>query len=355
MRKILLLTVVMLLSFGSYAQQGVKWETGTFEQSLKKAQKANKMIFMDCFTSWCGPCKWMSENVFSTKEAGDYFNKNFVCVKFDMEKGEGTELKARYGVQVFPTFLIIGTDGNEVGRLVGKNELKPFINFVEIAKDKERSPLALEQKLKESGNIQYAYDYIDVMTKLDMHDYTGFIFNKYWDKIDKYGKFNRKNVIYFPRAIQLKTPLVFFDILDNKAEYDRHFGKEVINKVLVDGLSEEFYYFFATKTYNAETISAEAMEKACNVMKMLASDDAYAQFMTIAAKAKYSGNNDEFIKYLDVQNLSSFCTFRQLMQVRMMMNNFEIPEEVKAKFIRDLRAFYEEQLKSTDKDWEKYK
>jgi thioredoxin-related protein len=350
MKKVLFLAVAMLLSFGTSAQQGVKWETGTFAQSLKKAQKANKPIFMDCFTSWCAPCKWMSENVFPTKEAGDYFNKNFVCVKFDMEKGEGTELKARYGVQAFPTFLIIGTDGNEVGRVIGKNELEPFINNIEIVKDKERSPFALEQKLKESGNIQYAYDYIDVMTKLDQHDYTGVIFNKYWNTIDEYGKFNRKNVIFFPRAIQLKTPVVFFDILDNKAEYDRHFGKEVINKVLVDGLSEEFHYFFATKTYNAGTISAEAMEKACNVMNMLASDDAYAQFMTIAAEAKYSGNIEKFVNYLDVRKLSSFCTSRQLMQVRMMMSNFEIPEATKAKFIRDLRAFYEEQLKSTDKD-----
>ena len=134
MKKILLAVVLLILfgSYVSYAQQGVKWETGTFEQSLKKAQKANKMIFMDCYTSWCAPCKWMSENVFPTKEAGEYFNKNFICVRFDMEKGEGPDLKTRYGVKAFPTFLIIGTDGNEVGRLVGKNELEPFINNIEI-------------------------------------------------------------------------------------------------------------------------------------------------------------------------------------------------------------------------------
>ncbi len=46
-------------------------------------------------------------------------NENFVCVKYDMEKGEGVELKKRYEVSAYPTFLVIDADGTMVHRFVG--------------------------------------------------------------------------------------------------------------------------------------------------------------------------------------------------------------------------------------------
>ena len=70
-------------------QPGIYWEKGTLMQALEKAKKeGDKMVFLDCYASWCGPCKYMAGTVFTTKEAGDYFNKKFVNIKIDMEKGE---------------------------------------------------------------------------------------------------------------------------------------------------------------------------------------------------------------------------------------------------------------------------
>ena len=72
--------------------QGVEFRDLTFRQALEQAQKEGKLVFMDCYTSWCGPCKNMLNNVFTLPEAGEFMNAAFVCVKFDMEKGEGKEL-----------------------------------------------------------------------------------------------------------------------------------------------------------------------------------------------------------------------------------------------------------------------
>ena len=69
--------------------------------------------------SWCGPCKMMTNDIFPQEKVGKYMNENFVCVKYDMEKGEGVELKKRYEVSAYPTFLVIDADGTMVHRFVG--------------------------------------------------------------------------------------------------------------------------------------------------------------------------------------------------------------------------------------------
>ncbi|MBR4094560.1 MAG: DUF255 domain-containing protein, partial [Bacteroidales bacterium] len=92
MKKVLLILVSVAFSLVAFAQDGVKWETGSLQEALDKAagnKKGPSVVFLDCYTSWCGPCKMMAEKVFPTKEAGEYFNKRFVNIKIDMEKGEG--------------------------------------------------------------------------------------------------------------------------------------------------------------------------------------------------------------------------------------------------------------------------
>ena len=87
--------VCLLICVCGYFQlfsQGVDFKQITLKEALEQAKAQGKMVFMDCYTTWCGPCKMMTEEVFPQKEAGDFFNAHFVNVKFDMEKGEGKEL-----------------------------------------------------------------------------------------------------------------------------------------------------------------------------------------------------------------------------------------------------------------------
>lgn len=120
------MTLLMLLTAAAgFAQTetasaaGIQFETGTWAEILAKAKQQNKYVFVDAYTTWCGPCKWMDKNVFPTAEAGEYFNKNFVNAKIDMEKGEGLEIAKTYSVQAYPTYLYVDGDGNLVHRVVG--------------------------------------------------------------------------------------------------------------------------------------------------------------------------------------------------------------------------------------------
>ncbi|MGO4709461.1 thioredoxin family protein [Chryseobacterium sp. 2TAF14] len=117
MKKTAILSFLFLAAI-AFAQ-GIKFEEGNFKSILAKAKKENKLVFIDAYAVWCGPCKLMVKNIFPLKPVGDYYNANFVNAKIDMEKGEGIDLAKKYNVKVFPTYLFINGDGEEVHRTIG--------------------------------------------------------------------------------------------------------------------------------------------------------------------------------------------------------------------------------------------
>ena len=139
MKTIYLLITCLLIQWGVFAQEGVNFRDLTFNEALAQAKAEKKMVFMDCYTSWCGPCKNMTNNVFPQKAAGDYFNPRFVCVKYDMEKGEGKELADKFEVHAYPTFIVFRPDGTIQHRVVGSDNLETFIQRIERGLNKKTS------------------------------------------------------------------------------------------------------------------------------------------------------------------------------------------------------------------------
>ncbi len=78
----------------------------------KKAKDENKIIFVDIYATWCGPCKLLKRTTFTDKEVGDFFNANFINAAFDGEKVEGRKLMELYLVRSYPTMLFINPDGS---------------------------------------------------------------------------------------------------------------------------------------------------------------------------------------------------------------------------------------------------
>jgi thiol:disulfide interchange protein len=104
------LIFLVSISFNAQNKDGIQFQAKSLEEAQKLAQQENKLIFIDLYTTWCGPCKLMAKNIFTLKSVGDHYNANFVNAKIDMEKGEGIDIAKKYDVKVFPTYLFI--DGN---------------------------------------------------------------------------------------------------------------------------------------------------------------------------------------------------------------------------------------------------
>ena len=101
--------------------QGIAFEPAgtTLEQASVKAKAEKKLIFLDCFTTWCGPCKMMANTVFPQEQVGAYMNPRFVCLKIDMESTYGAPLAKKLQIQAYPTFVIFNADAKEIGRFLG--------------------------------------------------------------------------------------------------------------------------------------------------------------------------------------------------------------------------------------------
>jgi thiol-disulfide isomerase/thioredoxin len=131
MQKIAIIFLSLLLSNALSAQdkKGILFFEGTWQQALEEAQKTHKILFVDAFTTWCGPCQRMAKEVFSLEEVGIFYNKHFINVKLDMEKGEGPKFAQKYKITSYPTLLFIDEKGEEIQVFKGSRPADQFINL----------------------------------------------------------------------------------------------------------------------------------------------------------------------------------------------------------------------------------
>lgn len=110
-----------------FHKDGIAFENLPYKELLAKAKKENKLVFIDAYASWCGPCKQMAKNIFTRPAVKDFYDKNFVNAAFDMEKGEGREIAQKFGVRSYPTYLFINGDGELVSQSMGYMEENLFL------------------------------------------------------------------------------------------------------------------------------------------------------------------------------------------------------------------------------------
>jgi thiol-disulfide isomerase/thioredoxin len=159
-KKYLPLILACLCTLSSFAN-GIKFnENKAWKEILAMAKKENKLIFMDAYATWCGPCKAMQRDVFTDTKVGEFYNDAFINVKMDMEKGEGVKLSENYTVMAYPTLLFINGDGEVVHKSVGGMEAQSFISLGINALD----PTKQFYTLKKSANA-------GKLSPADFHDW----------------------------------------------------------------------------------------------------------------------------------------------------------------------------------------
>lgn len=118
-------------------EKGIQFIEQDWSKALAQAKAENKLVFLDIYASWCGPCKMLKQNTFSNDQVGEFFNKNFINVSVDGEKGVGPDLAQKYSIEGYPTLIVADSTGKPVLYTVGYMDASNLLEFAKEALKKK--------------------------------------------------------------------------------------------------------------------------------------------------------------------------------------------------------------------------
>ncbi|MEG0517495.1 MAG: thioredoxin domain-containing protein [Bacteroidales bacterium] len=258
MKRLKSFVLFLFLSIVAFAQQpiGTSFEHGTLSEALAKAaknKKGPKLVFLDCYTTWCGPCKNMSEKIFPMEKVGTFFNANFVNIKIDMEKGEGPELAKKFSVKAYPTFLILSADGKEVGRIVGGGDADGFIAKVKKAMDVENSPAAKKLAYEADKSFNKAFAYLEALKNSYMIAEQNKFLQENFSSFKWYEKYSHDMWPFLSTSLAKGDSGIFNDVVkDIVIMYDT-FGRDKTNLLLTGYIKQYMIGYLSNKIHGATT------------------------------------------------------------------------------------------------------
>ena len=262
-----ILGILVLLSccfFKSEAQnREVNFEELTYQEALAKAKAENKLVFLDAYTSWCGPCKMMLNTVFREDVVADYMNSRFVCIKMDMEKGEGPALRQQYGISSYPTYLFLNGEAKVEYRTTGASPAKVFLEKIEKGLDPNTSLSGMGKRYA-NGERDDAFlmNYISLLRGASEFKQLGGVGRAYLESLPEKERFS-KEVWNLYRDYYVNGGAkgeVFQYIVEHKQQFADVVGENEVNDCLY-GIPNGYIF-----GYLAGRACPSAEEKDCRQM-----------------------------------------------------------------------------------------
>lgn len=230
---------------------GIAFEKGSWQEALAKAKKENKLIFMDCYTSWCGPCKKLAKDVFTDPDAAKFFNEKFVNVKFDMEKGEGKMLKDKYGVKAYPTLYFINAEEEVEHCIVGGPDLAGLLQAGQNVLD-GKGLVAMTRKYDGGERSpEFVEAYMEVLEAAYMEKEVEKVCLEYFATLDKAKWGERKYWDLFAKYVNDVDSDVFVYVYEHREEFYQSIGIEEVKRKIAGVWARGAYSFVQEKDGNS--------------------------------------------------------------------------------------------------------
>ncbi len=234
---IFLISLAFFINANSFSQEGISFSDADWFEILATAKKENKVIFMDAYTTWCGPCKKMSRSTFTDKKVGEFYNANFINVKKDMEKGEGIQLAKEYNVRAYPTLLFIDGDGKIAHRAVGFLNAEEFLDLGNLANDPTKRLSALDEKYAAGNkNAEFLYEYAKVKYNA-MDPAYALIGEDYMKTQEEWG--TKENMKFIFQFADNSESVLFDYLIKNRMAFVEEFGERAIERKIQNIVNQE--------------------------------------------------------------------------------------------------------------------
>ncbi|GAB4395358.1 MAG: hypothetical protein OHK0053_02480 [Microscillaceae bacterium] len=229
-----------LMFFTSAAFAQIKFTEGDWTSVRQKAQKENKFIMVDAYTTWCGPCKWMAANVFTEAEVGNFYNAKFVSYQLDMEAGEGPEFAQQYRVEAYPTILYFSPSGELVHRSVGAVPGDIFIKNGEAALDPSKQLYQLKKQY-EAGDSSPDFLRNYALALNSAYEDATEVANKYLATQAPETWMSAENWEFIQNFAHDINSAPFQYVMKNQAAYEAAFGQEAVGQYVEQVLGNRMY------------------------------------------------------------------------------------------------------------------
>lgn len=237
MRKIILIIAVLTgasVSDGFTQNRSIKFTEQPWQEIVTLAKQENKLIFLDAYASWCGPCKWMAANMFTNDSIADYYNKTFICASIDMEKGEGIKLRQKYNVRAYPSLIFINTDENMVHERVGAPQrVGDYIEMAQIAQNPDEG-LAAYMKKYIAGENSSQFIQIYLYRLSEAYFPVNTVIKKYFAAQKESDLLTRVNWNIIYRFVGEINDPVFEYFFKHQKEYMNAYSKDSVNNKISD-------------------------------------------------------------------------------------------------------------------------
>ncbi len=229
MNKFIFFLALLMFSGSALLSQGIDFFEGTWEEALRLAEDQDRLIFVDAYAVWCGPCKRMDRHVFPDQRVGSFYNDNFVNVKLDMEKGEGLSFRRQYGVSSFPTFFFIRPNGEVAYRVSGAKPVDEFIQIGEMAM-RRMDDLDMLQRDFEQGNREpdFMVRYIRALKRTGEADLR--TANEYIDSQEDLT--SKENLMFILESCSEADSRIFDLLVKNRTAIEKIYSAERVAQVI---------------------------------------------------------------------------------------------------------------------------
>lgn len=157
--------MLVLIGISFFAEgQGLQFPFKDMSTAMSEARASKKLVFLDVYAAWCGPCRAMETSIFSKPEVGNFFNATFSNIKVDSDVADGHSLALKYGLKEFPTYLFLSADGEIVHKIVGFHSSRRLLSEAEKANRKRADFISIKRLDAEFENgkrePEFLYNYL---------------------------------------------------------------------------------------------------------------------------------------------------------------------------------------------------
>lgn len=263
------------------------------DSALAMAKAEKKMVFVDFYTSWCGPCKVLAAEVFPLPEVGSYYNSNFVNCKIQCDdKGEGEILGKKYKIHAYPTLMFMDEKGNTIHSIAGGLDAKGLIDLAKTAQDPNKNQLAMVQEWG-SGNRSHAFmvRYFGMLTSSYRGDKAITDFESWFAGIDKKQKSAKAtfDLIELVKSAPFSAPFEYME--NNKKAFYTTVGQHT-----VDSFIATTYLWYLHGVQSSGLINKDLTKYNAAMAKFKAKKypyyDEYAEFNNVFDSKGIDGKDD---------------------------------------------------------------